>query len=160
MVIYVGDLKLAGPKANIEVGLNLGCLLSKGYQKLHDGTTVSTMTYNMEGLSTLSVEKYQELGGKDMVLKKVSTPSLPAETKKHKSRAQCEGNLKNKVTCTWCAHQFDPAIPLALSRETIDFHVASGESNRGALAPLWSCCTLPGAPALIYLGQSVLWPGM
>ena len=62
LVIYVDDLKLAGPKENLakgwemlrsklkiepetDLGLYLGCLLSKGSSKLHDGTSVSTMTY-------------------------------------------------------------------------------------------------------------------
>ena len=67
LVIYVDDLKLAGPEENLtkgwemlrsklniepetDLGLYLGCILSKGSSKLHDGTPVSTMTYDMEGL--------------------------------------------------------------------------------------------------------------
>ena len=92
------DLKLAGPAQNLtkgwemlrsklriepetDLGLYLGCLLSKGTNRLHDGTEVTTMTYNMEGLLKLSVERYLELVGKDTKLKQVSTPSLPEETK-------------------------------------------------------------------------------
>ena len=41
------------------------------------------MTYDMEGLLKLSVERYLEIVGKDTKLKHVSTPSLPEETKKH-----------------------------------------------------------------------------
>ena len=127
LVIYVDDLKLAGPEENLtkgwemlrsklniepetDLGLYLGCILRKGSTKLHDGTPVSTMTYDMEGLLKLSVEKYLDIVGKDTKLKNVSTPSLPEETKKHKSRAPCPGNPKNKTTCQcpWCTHEFDP----------------------------------------------------
>ena len=82
LVIYVDDLKLAGPEENLtkgwemlrsklniepetDLGLDLGCILSKGSSKLHDGTPVSTMTYGMEGLLKLSVEKYLDIVGKD-----------------------------------------------------------------------------------------------
>ena len=55
-------------KLNIEpetdLGLYLGCVLSKGSAKLYDGTPVSTMTYDMEGLLKLSVERYLEIVGK------------------------------------------------------------------------------------------------
>ena len=44
-----------------DLGLYLGCLLSKGTNRLHDGTEVTTMTYNMEGLLKLSVEKYLDI---------------------------------------------------------------------------------------------------
>jgi hypothetical protein len=97
LVIYANDLKMAGPKENLAkgwamlrsklkiepetgLGLYLGCLLNKGSSKLHNGTSVSTMTYDMEGLLKLSVERYLEIVGKDTNLKKdkkVSTPSLP-----------------------------------------------------------------------------------
>ena len=73
LVIYVDDLKLAGPEENLtkgweilrsklniepetDLGLYLGYILSKGFSKLHDGTPVSTMTYDMEGLLKLSVK--------------------------------------------------------------------------------------------------------
>ena len=128
LVIYVDDLKLAGPEENLtkgwemlrsklniepetDLGLYLGCILSKGSSKLHDGTPVSTMTYDMEGLLKLSVEKYLDIVGKDTKLKHVSTPSLPEETKKHKSRAPCPGDPKKKVSCPWCSHEFDPDAP-------------------------------------------------
>ena len=59
LVIYVDDLKLAGPSQNLtkgrkllrsklrlepesDLGLYLGCLLSKGTNRLHDGTEVTT----------------------------------------------------------------------------------------------------------------------
>ena len=80
LVIYVDDLKLAGPEENLtkgwemlrsklniepetDLGLYLGCVLSKGSAKLNDGTPVSTMTYDMEGLLKLSVEKYLDIVG-------------------------------------------------------------------------------------------------
>ena len=81
LVIYVDDLKLAGPAQNLtkgwemlrsklriepetDLGLYLGCLLSKGTNRLHDGTEVTTMTYNMEGLLKLSVKSILNLWGK------------------------------------------------------------------------------------------------
>eukprot|EP00435_Cladocopium_sp_Y103_P056564 s370_g19.t1 len=152
LVIYVDDLKLSGPKENLakgwemlrtklniepetDLGLYLGCLLKKGTTKLHDGTSVSTMTYDMEGLLKLSVEKYLEIVGKDTKLKKVSTPSLPEETKTHKSRAPCPGDPKKAITCPWCSHQFDSSAPLPYKHGTTGEDVTPGESDRGALAP-------------------------
>ena len=152
LVIYVDDLKLAGPEENLtkgwemlgsklniepetDLGLYLGCVLSKGSAKLNDGTPVSTMTYDMEGLLKLSVEKYLDIVGKDTKLKNMSTPSLPEETKKHKSRAPCPGNPKNKVSCPWCSHEFDPGAPEFYQPGTTGDDVSSGESARGALAP-------------------------
>ena len=61
------------------------------------------MTYNMEGLLKLSVEKYLELVGEDTKLKQVSTPSLPEETKQHKARAPAPGDPKHAVQCPWCS---------------------------------------------------------
>ena len=152
LVIYVDDLKLAGPEENLtkgwemlrsklniepetDLGLYLGCILSKGSSKLHDGTPVSTMTYDMEGLLKLSVERYLDIVGKDTKLKHVSTPSLPEETKKHKSRAPCPGNPKKKVSCPWCSHEFDPDAPEFYKPGTTGEAVSPGESARGALAP-------------------------
>ena len=152
LVIYVDDLKLAGPEENLtkgwemlrsklniepetDLGLYLGCILSKGSSKLHDGTPVSTMTYDMEGLLKLSVEKYLDIVGKDTKLKHVSTPSLPEETRKHKSRAPCPGDPKKKVSCPWCSHEFDPDAPEFYKPGTTGEDVSPGESARGALAP-------------------------
>ena len=92
------------------------------------------MTYDMEGLLKLSVERYLKIVGKDTKLKHVSTPSLPEETKKHKSRAPCQGDPKRKVTCHWCSHEFDPDAPSPYQPGTNGDDVAPGESTRGALA--------------------------
>ena len=86
LVIYVDDLKLAGPSQNLtkgwellrsqlrieletDLGLYLGCLLGKGTYRLHAGTEVTSMTYNMKGLLKLFVDKYLDLVGKDTKLK-------------------------------------------------------------------------------------------
>ena len=152
LVIYVDDLKLAGPAQNLtkgwemlrsklriepetDLGLYLGCLLSKGTNRLSDGTEVTTMTYNMEGLLKLSVERYLELVGKDTKLKQVSTPSLPEETKQHKSRAPAPGDPKHAVQCPWCSTKFDPGSPVALPPGASDSRPESVEVQRGALAP-------------------------
>ena len=126
LVIYVDDLKLAGPSENLakgwemlrtvlriepetDLGLYLGCILSQGEAQLHNGKKVKTITYNMEGLLKLSVEKYLDIIGKDTKLKKVSAPSLPEETKSSPYRAPTDG--KRRVECPWCAHSFDPEEP-------------------------------------------------
>ena len=83
----------------------------------------------------LSVERYLDIVGKDTKLKHVSTPSLPEETKKHKSRAPCPGDPKKKVSCPWCSHEFDPDAPEFYKPGTIGEDVSPGESARGALAP-------------------------
>ena len=93
------------------------------------------MTYDMEGLLKLSVERYLDIVGKDTKLKHVSTPSLPEETKKHKSRAPCPGDPKKKVSCPWCSHEFDPDAPEFYKPGTTGEDVSPGESARGALAP-------------------------
>ena len=93
------------------------------------------MTYDMEGLLKLSVERYLDIVGKDRKLKHVSTPSLPEETKKHKSRAPCPGDPKKKVSCPWCSHEFDPDAPEFYKPGTTGEDVSPGESARGALAP-------------------------
>ena len=137
LVIYVDDLKLAGPSQNLtkgrkllrsqlriepesDLGLYLGCLLSKGTNRLHDGTEVTTLTCNMEGLLKLSVDKYVELAGKDAKLKQVSTPSPPEETKQHKSRAPPPGDPKQacssmSLVILDCRLPYSP-MPLILGR--------------------------------------------
>ena len=66
-----------------DLGLYLGCMLTRGESKLHDGTVVNTVSYNMEGLLKLSVEKYLDIVGHDTKLKKVTTPSVQKKTKSH-----------------------------------------------------------------------------
>ena len=150
LVIYVDDLKLAGPSENLAKGwemlrtvlriepetdldLYLGCVLSQGETQLHNGKKVKTITYNMEGLLKLSVEKYLDIIGKDTKLKKVSTPSLPEETKCSPYRAPSDG--KRKVECPWCAHSFDPEM--SALNETVNSRPGqdSETPNRGNLAP-------------------------
>ena len=46
-----------------DLGLYLGCVLSQGETQLHNGKKVKTITYNMEGLLKLSVEKYLDWQG-------------------------------------------------------------------------------------------------
>ena len=151
LVIYVDDLKLAGPAENLtkgwemlrtklriepetDLGLYLGCILSKGESKMYDGSKVKTLTYNMEGLLRLSVEKYLEIIGKDTKLKRVSTPSLPEDTKESQYRAPISG--KKGIECPWCMHQFDPDTPDPYRSGTSSDGTSLDESNpRGTLAP-------------------------
>ena len=67
------------------------------HAKLHDGTKVNTVSYNMEGLLKLSVEKYLDIVGHETKPKKVTAPSLPEETKEHPARAPAPG--KESATC-------------------------------------------------------------
>lgn len=150
--IYVDDLKMSGPaenlakgwelprtKLNIEpetdLGLYLGCVLSKGKAKLYDGTEVTAMTYDMEGLLRQSVDKYLDIVGKDTKLKKVSSPSIPEDTKKHPARAPCLGSSKEAIHCPWCSHQFDPKHSGGSPSNVPEDDVNSGSDTRGALAP-------------------------
>ena len=150
LVIYVDDLKLAGPSENLakgwemlrtvlriepetDLGLYLGCVLSQGETQLHNGKKVKTITYNMEGLLKLSVEKYLDIIGKDTKLKKVSTPSLPEETKSSPYRAPSDG--KRKVECPWCAHSFDPEMPALPETGNSRPGQDSESLSRGNLAP-------------------------
>ena len=150
LVIYVDDLKLAGHSENLakgwemlrtvlriepetDLGLYLGCVLSQGETQLHNGKKVKTITYNMEGLLKLSVEKYLDIIGKDTNLKKVSTPSLPEETKSSPYRAPSDG--KSKVECPWCAHSFDPEMPVLYETGSSRSGQDSELLSRGNLAP-------------------------
>ena len=72
----------------------------RGSTKLKDGTTVSTITYDMESFLEQSVQKYLEIVGTNTVLKKVPTPSLPEEAKDHPARAPCGTGPVSQ--CTWC----------------------------------------------------------
>ena len=98
LVIYVDDLKLAGPSENLakgwemlrtvlriepetDLGLYLGCVLSQGETQLHNGKKVKTITYNMEGLLKLSVEKYLDIIGKDTKLKKYQLQAFQRKRK-------------------------------------------------------------------------------
>ena len=150
LAIYVDDLKLAGPSENLakgcemlrtvlriepetDLGLYLGCVLSQDETQLHNGKKFKTITYNMEGWLKLSVEKYLDIIGKDTKLKKVSTPSLPEETKSSPYRAPSDG--KCRVECPWCAHSFDPEMS-ALPETDSSHPGQDGEPlNRGNLAP-------------------------
>ena len=153
LVIYVDDLKLAGPKENLkkgwdllrsklriepetEVGLYLGCVLSKGEDKLADGSKVTTMTYDMSALLKMSVVRYLDIVGKDTVLKKVATPMLPDVTKDHPSRAPCSTQKGLAVTCTWCGTCFSPDQAASKARSTDDDVKSDAkEQPRGTLAP-------------------------
>ena len=110
--------------------------MTRGTAKLHDGTSVNTLTYNMEGLLKLSVEKYLEIVGKDVKLKKVATPSLPEETKNCPARAPAPG--VKCVECPWCATSFDPDCQDKSKSGTSASDVKAEkdqEANRGELAP-------------------------
>ena len=155
LVVYVDDLKLAGPSQNLKrgwellgselrlepptpLGLYLGCNITKGESELHDKTKVRTVTYDMESYLEMTVKKYTDVTGvAPDKLRKVATPSLPEETKHHPSRAAATRGPSHR--CTWCGHTMPvdadgrlvlpPPIPEAPKEEEVT------DINRGALAP-------------------------
>ena len=118
--MYVDDVKLAGPSQNLKrgwellgselrlepptpLGLYLGCNITKGESELHDKTKVRTVTYDMESYLEMTVKKYIDVTGVTPdKLRKVTTPSLPEETKHHPSRAATTRGPSHR--CTWCGH--------------------------------------------------------
>ena len=155
LVIYVDDLKMAGPKAQLPkgwdmlrrelrleeetpLGLYLGCRISKSEAVLHDKTPVRTVTYDMETYLDMTVKKYCDVTGYDpSKFKTVPSPSPAEETKHHPARApKCNGKSHR---CTWCGHTMPvdadgrlippPPIPEGPVEEEVT------DENRGALAP-------------------------
>ena len=153
LVIYVDDLKMAGPTQNLPqgwkmlrrelrleeetpLGLYLGCRISKGEAVLHDKTKVQTVTYDMETYLEMTVKKYFDAQAISK-FKTVPSPSPAEETKHHPARAPAHAGKSHR--CTWCGHTMPvdsdgrlippPPIPKVLEEEEVN------ESNRGALAP-------------------------
>ena len=158
LVIYVDDLKMAGPTAQLPkgwemlrkelrleeetpLGLYLGCRISKGEAILHDKTPVRTVTYDMETYLDMTVKKYCDVTGFDpSKLRTVPSPSPAEETKNHPARAPVCNNKMHR--CTWCGNTMlvdadgrlippipPPPIPKGPTEEEVT------EANRGALAP-------------------------
>ena len=155
LVIYIDDLKMAGPTAQLPkgwsmlrqelrleedkpLGLYLGCRVSKGEAVLHDKTPVRTVTYDMETYLDMMVKKYCDVTGFDpSKFKTVPSPSPAEETKNHPARApMCNGKSHR---CTWCGNTMPvdadgrlippPPIPKGPTEEEVT------DENRGALAP-------------------------
>ncbi|OLP93893.1 hypothetical protein AK812_SmicGene24167 [Symbiodinium microadriaticum] len=155
LVIYVDDLKMAGPKDQLPsgwamlrkelrleeetpLGLYLGCRISKGEATLHDKTRVQTVIYDMETYLDMTVKKYCDVTGYDpSKFKTVASPSPAEETKNHPARAPaCSGKSQR---CTWCGHTMPvdadgrlippPPVPKGPAEEEVT------DENRGALAP-------------------------
>ena len=122
LVIYVDDLKMAGPTANLPkgwkmlrqelrledetpLGLCLGCRISKGEATLHDKTKVQTVTYDMETYLEMTVNKYCDVRGFDSSkFKTVPSPSPAEETKHHPARAPAQPGKSHR--CTLCGHRW------------------------------------------------------
>ena len=157
-MIYVDDLKMAGPTANLPKGwdmlrqelrleeetplglsgLYLGCRISKGEAILHDKTQVQTVTYDMETYLEMTVKKYCDVTGFDSTkFKTVPSPSPAEETKRHPARAPAQSGKSHPFA--WCGHTMPvitndrlippPTIPKAPEEEEVN------EANRGSLAP-------------------------
>ena len=154
LVIYVDDLKMAGPAHDLPqgwkmvrqelrledetpLGLYLGCRISKGEAILHDKTKVQTVTYDMETYLEMTVKKCDATGFDSSKFKTVPSPSPAEETKHHPARAPAQAGKSHR--CTWCGPTMPvdsdgrliapPPIPKALEEEEVN------ESNRGSLAP-------------------------
>jgi len=86
LVVYVDDLKMAGPETSMK-----------------QGWAVLRSKLDLEPETDLGLYlecQYLEIVGKDTVLKKVPTPSLPEEAKDHPARAPCGTGPVSQ--CTWC----------------------------------------------------------
>ena len=98
LVVYGDDFKFVGSIENMskgwsmfrtnlridpktDLGLHLGCMLTRGDSKPHDGLMINTISYNMEGLPKLSVEIYLEIIGHEAKIKNINIPNLPKEIK-------------------------------------------------------------------------------
>ena len=155
LVIYVDDLKMAGPPDQLPkgwtmlrqelrleeetpLGLYLGCRISKGEAVLHNTTPVRTVTYDMEAYLDMTVKKYCDITGFDpSKFRTVPSPSPAEETKHHPARAPACNNKSHR--CTWCGNTMPvdadgrlippPPIPTGPTKEEVT------EENRGALAP-------------------------
>ena len=119
LVIYVDDLKMAGPTANLPkgwsmlrkelrleeetpLGLYLGCRISKGEAVLHDRTKVNTVTYDMETYLEMTVKKYCDVTGYDSgKFKTVPSPSPAEETKNHPARAPAQSGKSPSMHVVW-----------------------------------------------------------
>ena len=119
LVIYVDDLKMAGPTQNlkegwsllrqaieiepeVDSGLYLGCEIHYGSEKMSDGHEVRTVTYDMTKFLSDCVSKYRDCAGYEGDFPKVPTPNLVENTREHKARSP---NLKTKdgvCFCSWC----------------------------------------------------------
>ena len=91
----------------------------------------------MESFLEQSVQKYLEIVGKDVVLKKVPTPSLPEEAKEHPARAPC--GVGPVSQCTWCG-TIHPVTEPTKSKSTptptgISAQKPGDEIVKGELAP-------------------------
>ena len=118
LVIYVDDLKMAGPKEQLPIGWNmprkelrpeeetplglyLGCRISKGEAVLHDKTRVQTVTHDVETYLDMTVRKYCDITGYDPTkFRTAPSPSPAAETEHHPAKAPvCKSHR-----CTWCGN--------------------------------------------------------
>ena len=110
LVIYVDDLKMAGPTQNlkegwsllrqaieiepeVDSGLYLGREIHYGSEKMSDGHEVRTVTYDMTKFLRDCVSKYRECSVYEGDFPKVPTPHLVENTREHKARSP---NFENK----------------------------------------------------------------
>ena len=125
LVVYVDDFKMSGPKGNLKkgrgllctkleiepetsLGLYLGCNQIKGATKL-GGVQVNTVTYDMEEVLAMFVQKYRDITGNHVKLKDAKTPSPSEDLKDHPARRPY--TFGKRVECTWCKHTFNPDVP-------------------------------------------------
>ena len=116
-MIYVDDLKMAGPTKNlkegwsllrqaieiepeVDSGLYLGCEVYYGSEKMHDVHEVKTVTYDMTKFLSDCVNKYRECSGFESDFPKVPTPNLAENAREHKAR---NPNIEVKEGTCFCS---------------------------------------------------------
>ena len=135
-MIYVDDLKLAGPNHNLtqgwvllrkglsieaetQPGVYLGCTQKREVTTMKNGRTITTMSYDMEDYLGSCVTRYLELAGKDTKLRHVNTPFLPEETRDGPAGRPASANgveikcphchtaqAVPDTSCSWCKKGF------------------------------------------------------
>ena len=142
LVVYVDDLKLAGPTENMskgwsmlrtglriepetDLGQYLGCMLTRGE---------SYVSYNMEGLLKLSVEKYFDIVGHDTKMKTVNTRS---QVYWKRPKSILPELLLPARTAPLVLHMQTPIDPKYSGKTSSSKHqdVTTTDESRGALAP-------------------------
>ena len=120
LVVYVDDLKMAGPKAKVDQGWALlrsgkdaidmdepkeadqylGCKHEKSSAMSKDGVLISKVEYNMEYFLIQCLDSYKSLVGTDAHLSDVPTPFIEEDDGEHISRDPSGSGPS--VQCPWC----------------------------------------------------------
>ena len=156
LVVYVDDMKMSGPKANLAEawtrlrknlkmddpepsGRYLGC--EHEIKKVSvDGKSYTTMTYNMEEFLDSCLAKYTEVAGGNVKFKHVPTPFLDDFVKKGPRAPSGDGIWHE---CPWCCGRFSPE----------EFKVGQGKSYKDQSANGCSRAERPATPEVTDRGE-------